>query len=259
MVPTIQDTPTNQAEKYLPNDPYIAMLTLLFFGFFLGMRHALEADHAAAVASLATRTATVWQTMKQGLVWGVGHSLTLVGVGSFVLMVGTAIPEQWAQGLELMVGLMLIGLGVDVLRRLRKNHIHFHFHQHPSHPPHFHAHSHQPQEAHNAASHNHTHPEGFPLRALVVGLMHGMAGSAALILLTLQTTMNPLEALSYILVFGLGSIMGMGALSFVIAIPFWYSTRTLSRIHGNLQGVVGLTTILLGLWVVWEQSGLTFH
>ncbi len=218
------------------------------------MRHALEADHAAAVASLATQKGTVWHTVKQGIVWGVGHTITLIIVGSLVLIAGSTIPEHWAHVLEGMVGLMLMGLGIDVLRRLRKEHVHFHLHQHPDQPPHFHAHAHEAQEAHDLSSHKHTHPGGFPVRALLVGFMHGMAGSAALILLTIQSSMHPGEALGYILIFGIGSILGMGILSFVIAIPLWYSAHSLTWIHDNLQRGVGITTIILGLFVVWEHT-----
>ena len=230
------------------------MFTLLIFGFFLGMRHALEADHAAAVASLATQKGTIWHTVKQGIVWGVGHTITLIIVGSLVLIVGTTIPEQWAHGLEGLVGLMLVGLGIDVLRRLRKERVHFHIHQHPDQPPHIHAHTHDVHEAHDLSSHRHSHPKGFPLRALLVGLMHGLAGSAALILLTLQSSMNAAEALGYILMFGLGSILGMGLLSCVLAIPFWYSARSLTWIHDNLQRCVGVLTIILGCFIIWEHT-----
>lgn len=231
------------------------MLTLLALGFVLGMRHALEADHAAAMASLALRNHSMSHTIKQGLAWGVGHTLTLLLFSSIVLLLGTVIPEQFAEGLECAVGMMLIGLGIDVFRRMWKERIHFHIHQHPNEPPHFHAHSHQTQEYQAiASSHNHPHPNEFPYRALLVGLMHGMAGSAALIILTLQTVISPTEAVFYIFMFGLGSTLGMGLFSIVMAIPLWYSTRSLTWLHHSIQACVGVSTTLLGLFVIYQHA-----
>lgn len=223
----------------------IMMLSILGLGFSMGMRHACEADHAAAVASLATRSGSIAQTVKQGMVWGLGHTLTLLIFSSLVLMLGSIIPERFAQGLELMVGVMLGGLGIDVFRRMRKNRIHFHIHQHPDLPPHFHAHGHTEPAHPYHTSHDHAH--GFPYRALLVGLMYGMAGSAALILLTLNTTLSASQAIIYILLFGVGSTIGMGLLSLIMAIPFWYSARSLTWLHNGLQACVGVMTTILGV------------
>ena len=230
------------------------MFTLFGLAFVLGLRHALEADHAAAVASLATQNRSLFQTMKQGIVWGFGHTVTLLLFGSVVLIIGVVIPERFADALECAVGFMLIGLGIDVFRRMRNERIHFHLHQHAQTAPHFHAHSHTPGIPHTEATHQHTHPQGFPYRAFIVGLMHGMAGSAALILLTLNTVMSPSLALGYILVFGLGSVLGMGILSVVIAIPLWYSARSLTWAHQSLQGMVGIGTIMLGGYVISQHT-----
>ncbi len=230
------------------------MFTLFGLAFALGLRHALEADHAAAVASLATQHRSVFQTMKQGIVWGLGHTVTLFLFGSIVLILGVVIPERFAEALECAVGFMLIGLGVDVFRRMRNERIHFHLHQHANTAPHFHAHVHEPNVPHTEDAHQHPHPQGFPYRAFIVGLMHGMAGSAALILLTLNTAMSPWMAISYIVIFGLGSILGMGLLSVVIAIPLWYSARSLTWVHQSIQGVVGIGTIALGGYVISQHS-----
>ncbi len=230
------------------------MLTLLGLGFVLGIRHALEADHAAAVASLATQSRSVFHTMKQGIVWGFGHTVTLFLFGSVVLIIGVGIPERFANALECGVGFMLVGLGLNVIQRMRIERIHFHLHQHSHAAPHFHAHSHAPDIPHTEAAHQHAHPQGFPYRAFMVGLMHGMAGSAALILLTLNTVMSTFMAISYIVMFGLGSILGMGILSIVIAIPLWYSARSLTWVHQSLRGVVGISTILLGGYVIFQHS-----
>jgi ABC-type nickel/cobalt efflux system permease component RcnA len=231
------------------------MIALLSLGFVLGMRHALEADHAAAVASLALRKNSMSHTVKQGLAWGMGHTITLLAFSSVVLLLGSVIPARFAQGLEFGVGLMLIGLGLDVMRRLRQEQVHVHVHQHHDRQPHIHAHAHKGESRPTTAPHEHRHPHGFPYRALVVGLMHGMAGSAALILLTLHTAISPGQAVGYILVFGLGSTMGMALLSLVMAIPLWYSAHSLTGIYRKLQTCVGIGTTVLGLFVIYQNMG----
>src|SRR4051812_3090580 len=102
------------------------MSSLLVLGFLLGMRHALEADHLAAVAALATRASTPRATVLRGAVWGVGHTLTLLGVGGVCLVLGRSVPEGWSRFLEMGVGAMLLALGADVLMRMRRERVHVH-------------------------------------------------------------------------------------------------------------------------------------
>jgi len=230
-------------------------ISLLFVGFLLGMRHALDADHMAAVAALATRSDTVSDSMRQGAVWGVGHTVTLFVFGSMVLLTDGMMPQRLVQALEIGVGLMLVLLGGHVLWRFVHERIHFHVHRHDDGTCHFHAHSHAGEQVHPAI-HQHRHParHSFPLRALLVGLMHGMAGSAALILLTLQTVNSPWTGMLYIALFGVGSIAGMAALSVVIAIPLRYSATGLTGLHNALQVVIGSATILIGGMLVYEHA-----
>ncbi|RLJ15832.1 urease accessory protein [bacterium endosymbiont of Escarpia laminata] len=225
------------------------MLGVLLLGFLIGLQHAMEADHVAAVASLATQNRTLAQTARQGVVWGLGHALTLFLFAGVVLVFDLIMPESLARTLELTVGVMLILLGVDVLRRLISERVHFHAHSHGE-LTHFHAHSHQGGGAHDVDLHLHKHSERFPLRALFVGMMHGMAGSAALILLALETVVSPLEGLLYILVFGFGSIAGMGLLALVIGLPMRLSSRSLTWAHNGLKGGVGFLTVGLGAAVI---------
>ncbi len=227
-------------------------LTLLLLGFVIGMRHAVETDHVAAVASLATHSNSVRDTVKQGAAWGLGHTLTLFLFGSVVLVLDLVMPERMAQILEFVVGLMLVGLGVDVLRRLVREKVHFHVHHHDDGEVHFHAHSHLGERQHDPREHEHEHPEGFPVRALLVGLVHGMAGSAALILLTLQTVASPLLGLLYIALFGVGSMLGMALLSVIIAIPLRYSARGITWLHNGLQVVIGFVTVGVGAMLVYQ-------
>lgn len=226
--------------------------TILLLGLLLGMRHALDADHLAAVATLATRSRSVGQTMLQGVAWGAGHTLTLLLFGGTVLVLGLVLPERAALALELAVGIMLIALGAEVLYRLWRGRVHFHAHRHADGAAHFHAHAHPGESQHEPDRHEHSH--GFPLRALLVGMVHGMAGSAALILLSLEALRTPAWGLAYIALFGIGSIAGMAALSVVIAIPMRLTSRRLDRAHGGLSALVGLGTVLLGCYVVLRAA-----
>jgi len=233
------------------------MLSLLFIGFLIGMRHALEADHVAAVASLATTTNSLKDAVKHGAVWGMGHTITLFLFGSIVILTDSVMPENIALGLEFAVGIMLLVLGIDVIRRMMRDKVHFHTHQHDNNKQHFHAHKHVNESTHNPQQHKHEHSSKFPRKALFIGLMHGMAGSAALIFLTLQTITSPLIGLMYMLLFGIGSMIGMAALSIVIAIPLRYSEKGLTWLNNGLQGVIGIATIALGSILIYD-TGTSF-
>jgi len=220
-------------------------------GFLLGLRHAMDADHIAAVATLATRSRSVAQTVVQGVAWGAGHTLTLMMFGGVVLAAGAVVPARAVDLLELAVGIMLVGLGADALHRLWRDRVHFHAHRHTSGAEHFHAHSHRGEVApHDPAHHHHAHPRGLVTRAMLVGMMHGMAGSAALILLGVEAMRSPIWAFAYIGVFGIGSILGMLLLSAAIAVPLRMSSRHLGSAHTALSALVGLATFLLGCSIV---------
>ena len=158
------------------------MFGILGLGFLLGMQHALEADHIAAVSSIAARRSNVADIVKHGLTWGLGHTVTLFVFAGAALALGHAIPENLSCPLETAVGIMLMGLGGHVLWRLWHDRVHVHRHSHGDGTVHIHVHSHaRDTSPHGLAPHAHTH--GFRWRTLVIGLMHGMAGSAALLVL----------------------------------------------------------------------------
>src|SRR5260370_28041601 len=212
------------------------MISLLLLGLLLGMRHALEADHLAAVASLATRSKGTRGRVLQGAVWGLGHTLTLLAVGGVCLLLRAASSERVAAALEGAVGVMLLLLGADVLRRMRRRRVHLHVHRHADGTVHLHAHRHAPAEAHDPDHHQHAH-EGFPLRALLVGMVHGLAGSAALLLLTLTTLSSAWLGVAYIAVFGIGSIAGMAGLAAGLSPPPQGTPRRPPRrVHGAPTG-----------------------
>jgi len=205
----------------------MAYLSMLFVGLLLGMKHATEADHLAAVATLATRQGSLPQALRQGVAWGVGHTVVLLAVGAIVIMLGSTVPPRLGQALEFCVGIMLVALGSDVLRRL------------PRTPEHFSA------SSGPGASR-------LPLRAFFVGMVHGMAGSAALVILSLATAPSIGSGLLYICVFGVGSIAGMAVLSTAIAVPLRLSARSLSRLSIGLNAGIGTFTCVLGLVIMYR-------
>ena len=227
------------------------MFGILSLGFLLGMQHALEADHIAAVSSIAARRSEFRDIVKHGLTWGLGHTLSLFVFAGVAILLGHAIPEHFARPLETAVGVMLVGLGAHVLWRLWRDRVHFHRHCHSDGTGHFHAHSHAGETvAHARAAHAHAH--GFRWRALLVGLMHGMAGSAALLVLAASRASSPAAGLGYVALFGIGSMVGMGALSTVIALPLAVSARRLTLANRGLQGAVGVVTIAIGIMTIAE-------
>lgn len=205
------------------------MTGVLFVGFFLGMTHATEADHIAAVATLAARSSDLRTTFRTGVLWGLGHMTMLVLVGGVVLLVGSAIPEHIAATLESLVGFMLIALGIDVLWRARN------------------------QRA-PALVHGHAHPhagEGSRRwRPFVVGLVHGMAGSAALVVLAAGAAHEPAAGLAYVLLFGFGSVFGMAFVSLAMALPLHYAARRLPRIAAWIGVATGILSCVIGALVL---------
>jgi len=224
-------------------------LSILGLGLVVGMQHALETDHVAAVSSIAANRTKVDDIVKHGLTWGIGHTVTLFACAGAAILLGRAVPEHLESTLETAVGIMLIGLGAHVLWRLWRHRVHFHTHRHRDGTTHLHAHSHAGEAVpHGRADHAHEH--GFRWRTLVVGLMHGMAGSAALLVLAVSQVPDPVQGLLYVVVFGIGSMIGMGALSIVIAVPLVLSARFLSFANYGLQAGVGALTIAIGVMIV---------
>lgn len=226
------------------------MFGILGLGFLLGMQHALEADHIAAVSSVAARRTDVGDIVRHGLTWGLGHTLTLFVFAGAAILLGHAIPESLARPLETAVGIMLMGLGTNVLWQLWRDRVHFHQHGHGDGTKHIHVHSHRNEMApHERSAHAHRH--GFRWRSLLVGLMHGMAGSAALLILAVSQVASPAYGMLYVALFGIGSMLGMGVLSTAIAVPLAVSARWLTWANRAIQGVVGIITIGIGAVTVY--------
>lgn len=232
----------------------MTLMSVLIMGLLLGMKHATEADHLAAVATLVTRDKGFGQAMKHGIAWGIGHALTLSLFAGAFLAFGSRIPEAAARWLELIVGIMLIALGMDVLIRLARQRVHFHVHAHDNGIRHVHAHSHAGEGKHTLSAHRHAHGPRLPLRAVTVGMVHGMAGSAALVLLSLEAVQSPVTGLLYIVLFGVGSIAGMAVLSVAIAVPLRLSATRLTWMHRGLTMSVGGASCLFGLLLIHQMA-----
>jgi cytochrome c biogenesis protein CcdA len=233
------------------------MLTsLLGLGLLLGVRHALEADHVAAVAAMATRARSSAEAIRMATVWGCGHALALVALGGAVAALGASLPEPAARALEAAAGLVLAALGIDVLRRMSRRQVHFHPHRHDDGVRHLHAHAHdgEPAAAHDPGAHHHDHVRGTLARALLVGGVHGLAGSGALVVLALQSAGTPATALAYVIVFGVGSVLGMVLFSTAVALPLRLHAGHLSKTARGLEAALGVGSVALGLWIAAHSA-----
>lgn len=234
------------------------MLTFFVLAFLVGMSHALEADHIAAVGAMASGQKSVKSIVRTGAAWGLGHTLTLLTVGAVAMTLHLSIADGLGRWLEFCVGVMLTGLGGHIVYRLVRDRVHFHMHRHVDDSLHFHAHAHAGEavRAHDPAHHDHDHA-GLPLRSLLVGMMHGMAGSAALLVLTASVAPDAATGLGYMLLFGLGSILGMAALSAVIAVPLAYTAQALTWANRAMRGAAGAASFGLGLYIMAQTMPTT--
>src|SRR6266849_1044177 len=188
----------------------IPIASLLALGFVLGLKHALDADHLAAVSTMATERRSLFGASLVGALWGLGHTISLIVAGVLVILFHFEISARISKSLEFGVGLMLIVLGLNTLRKLIHGaQIHMHAHEHDGYW-HVHPHIHHKENEDGPHMHHGLKPG---LRPLLVGMIHGMAGSAALTLLVLATIPSPLFGFIYIAIFGIGSIVGMVIMS----------------------------------------------
>ena len=231
------------------------MFTWMTLGFLIGLQHALEADHIAAVATLASDETGLSRIARHGAVWGIGHAITLGAFGGAVYALKLSLTPKLENSLELAVGAMLVVLGARVIYRIWRDRVHFHVHRHKDGEAHFHAHSHAGDVAdHRKSAHAHVHADHGWKHSLGVGMMHGLAGSAALVALTASTAETPVLGIAFMALFGVGSILGMVAFSAVIAVPLTLTARTMTWAHRGLQLVAGLAAFGFGLRVLFKAG-----
>ncbi|MDH5640487.1 MAG: sulfite exporter TauE/SafE family protein [Nitrospira sp.] len=228
------------------NDPSFA--AVLGLGFVLGLRHALDADHLAAVSTVLAERPSLRASSAVGLWWGIGHTATLLIVGAIVLSLGIRIPQEFELVAESGVGFLLVILGVNLSVKLYKDRWHVHAHTHDD-GAHVHFHSHRRQ-----IDHHHRHWMAASIRPLCIGMAHGLAGSAALMLMILASTEEVGAGLLSITIFGLGSIIGMMAIGLTISLPLVCSFSVSQRLFAGLQGLAGATSVGVGIWMLARQA-----
>jgi sulfite exporter TauE/SafE len=210
------------------------LLAILSLGFFLGMRHATDPDHVIAVTTIITRQRSVGGAAAIGAVWGVGHTLTILAVGTGIIIFGWVIPPRLGLSMEWIVGVMLVLLGFLNLRDIA--------------PSHSHPHAHAPDATSLGWLDRRFGALGAYryLRPLIVGIVHGLAGSAAVALLVLTTIHEPKLAVLYLLIFGLGTIVGMMVMTMMISLPF---ARISPRVLRVASGAISLA---FGLFIAYR-------
>lgn len=223
------------------------LLTSLILGFTLGMGHALDADHVVAITTIVSQNRHPLKAALVGISWGIGHTATLSFVGLAVIVFKLTIPNQLALSMEFLVGVVLVALGAQILWKYRRKKVHTHTHDHAGEMPahlHFHSHADDTEHKHHNLAHQH--------KSLMVGMIHGLAGSAALMLLVLSTVGSPVEGVAYILIFGIGSILGMMLLSTLIGLPFAASSQRFGSLNRTIRLVAGAVSVVLGIMVMYE-------
>ena len=235
----------------------LSTFAVLGIGLLFGLKHATEIDHVVAVSTIVSQHRNVWRSAIVGALWGAGHTAALLVTGVLVLGLRIAIPERVSHWLELCVALMIIGLGATALwRALRKRgdvHLHEHSHDGVSHV-HIHFHDQQTQhEARRGAPRTHTHAVSrVGLKPILIGAMHGLAGSGALTLLILTQIESTWRGLLFLAVFGAGSIVGMLLMSGLIGLPFALTSRNLTTVHYRLQTAAAVASLAFGFWYAYQ-------
>jgi high-affinity nickel-transport protein len=250
--------------------------SFLFLGFFLGMRHATDADHVVAIATIVSRERGMAGSALIGAAWGIGHTITVMAVGVAIILFGVVIPPKLGLSMEFAVGIMLVLLGIFTLtgmgRAVGAAHahasvagghaldLHDHVHAHGDYV-HMHPHGHDP-DAHGHAE------EQTPLarldrsglgrialyqwlRPFAVGLVHGLAGSAAAALMVLSIIREPLAALGYLLLFGLGTVVGMILITLILSAPFAFTAVNLPKFNWRLRVASGLISFVFGIILIY--------
>jgi hypothetical protein len=207
-------------------DPLLAIA----LGALLGLRHATDADHVVAVTAIVARERSLARAARIGALWGVGHTCTLLLLGGAIVGFRLVIPPRVGLGLEFAVALMLVLLGFANLARAKSQG------------------GGAPDDSRRAT-----------LRPLIVGSVHGLAGSAAVAILVLTTIRGIAPALAYLLMFGLGTVVGMVAVTVILAAPALYAGARVTRLHGSIRVAAGALSVAFGLLLAHElivEAGL---
>lgn len=247
----------------------INFLSIITLGFFLGMRHATDPDHVIAVTTIVSRERQIGKSAWIGAFWGVGHTLTIFLVGAAIILFDFVIPPRVGLSMELSVGVMLILLGLVNIKSFLQSIpdknpraqevVHSHPHNHGDYI-HSHLHGHNPEDHRHALDRTplaridrllSNFRSYRPIRPLIVGIVHGLAGSAAVALLVLATIRNPRWAIAYLLVFGVGTVAGMMLITMSLASSF-YLLRSRQRFFRSISLASGLLSLAFGAFVAYQ-------
>jgi ABC-type nickel/cobalt efflux system permease component RcnA len=243
----------------------VTFLSMIVLGFFLGVRHATDPDHVVAVSTIVSCQRKLKHAAMIGVLWGFGHTITILVVGSAIILFKFVIPPRIGLSMEFSVGLMLILLGAlnlsGIMQWVTKTCTRSQSGVEV--PPH----------AHGPCKHGHSQPTRARastkswtsgvygqlglyqiIRPLAVGIVHGLAGSAAVALLVLATIREPFWAVVYLLVFGIGTIAGMMVITAAIAVPFKFSGARSTRLNRGLSTMSGLISVSFGVFVVYQMG-----
>ncbi|RUL52146.1 urease accessory protein UreH domain-containing protein [Lysinibacillus antri] len=221
----------------------ISFLSILALGFVLGIKHAIEPDHVIAVSTIASQSKKLWRSSLSGVFWGIGHTATLLIVCLILIFMKGEIPEKWAMSLEFLVGIMLVYLGITTILSLKNIHLHQHKHDGEEHKQ---AHEYEGQHKHNHQLKNVSY-----FKSMLIGLVHGLAGSGAMVLLTMSTANSAWEGAIYILIFGAGTVIGMLFFTTIIGIPFVFSAKKLS-LNKILTQIIGVISTVFGFYYMYN-------
>lgn len=241
----------------LENLGSLSLLAVLSIGLVFGLKHATEVDHVVAVSTIVSQHRNVFHSALVGALWGIGHTVSLLVIGIIVLTLRVAIPERVSGWLELGVAVMIVCLGISALRRALQKNAEVHLHQH-SHDglSHTHVHFHERETRHEpAARAHHSHAVSrLGWKPILIGMMHGLAGSGALTLLVLTQISSSWIGFLYVATFGFGSIVGMLLMSGIIGLPFALASRNLTHVHQGIQTLAAVLSICFGVWYAYEAS-----
>ncbi|MGZ9816034.1 urease accessory protein UreH domain-containing protein [Peribacillus simplex] len=199
----------------------MSLLLVLGIGFVLGIKHALEPDHIIAVSTIASQSKKIWKSSLAGVFWGIGHTLTLFVFGVILILLKNEIPEAWAMSLEFLVGIMLVYLGFTTIFSWK-----------------------QPER------HDHTGRATY-LKSMIVGIVHGLAGSAAMVLLTISTIDEAWQGAIYIIIFGVGTCIGMLLFTTILSIPFVTSSSS-KKVNRLLIRLTGVISTVFGIYYMYN-------
>lgn len=211
----------------------ITLLSVLAIGFILGIKHAIEPDHVIAVSTIASKSRKLWDASLAGIFWGIGHTATLFIIGIILILMKNDLSDKWTMSLEFLVGIMLVYLGITSFLSFRKHKQHSHLIEEDSKNDHL------------------NKKEVSYFKSLFIGFIHGLAGSAAMVLLTMSTVNTVWQGGLYILIFGVGTTLGMLFFTTILGIPFVLSKNrfTVSR---SLIMITAVISVIFGIYYMYN-------